>query len=78
MQNHFTSALSEAVSEHIELSGTRRATLAWPAYLSMRHLFVFRSDRDDLIKFLWHAGQGMCLFAKRLDRGKFIWPTTMA
>jgi transposase len=34
------------------------------------HLFVF-----DLIKVLWHDDQGMCLFAKRLERGRFIWPS---
>ena len=39
------------------------------------HLFVFRGKRGDLIKILWHDGQGMCLFAKRLERGRFIWPT---
>ena len=38
------------------------------------HLFVFRGKRGDLIKVLWHDGQGMCLFAKRLERGRFIWP----
>jgi transposase len=27
-----------------------------------------------LIKVLWHDGQGLCLFAKRLERGRFIWP----
>ena len=37
-------------------------------------LFVFRGKRGDLIKLLWHDGQGMCLFAKRLERGRFIWP----
>jgi hypothetical protein len=36
MQNHFSSALSEAISEHIKLSGTRRETLTWLAYLIMR------------------------------------------
>jgi transposase len=40
------------------------------------HLFVFRGKRGDLIKLLWHDGQGMCLFAKRLERGRFIWPST--
>ncbi len=40
------------------------------------HLFVFRGRRGDLIKCLWHDGQGMCLFAKRLERGRFIWPFT--
>ena len=28
-----------------------------------------------LIKILWHDGQGMCLFAKRLERGRFLWPS---
>ena len=40
-------------------------------------LFVFRGKRGDLIKLLWHDGQGMCLFAKRLEHGRFIWPTTV-
>ena len=29
----------------------------------------------DLVKVLWHDGQGMCLFAKRLEHGRFIWPS---
>jgi transposase len=41
------------------------------------HLFAFRGKRGDLIKLLWHDGQGMCLFSKRLERGRFIWPTTV-
>lgn len=40
-------------------------------------LFVFRGKRGDLIKLIWHDGQGMCLFAKRLERGRFIWPATI-
>jgi transposase len=39
------------------------------------HLFVFRGRRGGLIKVLWHDGQGMCLYAKRLERGRFIWPS---
>ena len=39
------------------------------------HLFVFRGRRGGNIKVLWHDGQGLCLFAKRLERGRFIWPT---
>jgi transposase len=41
------------------------------------HLFVFRGRRGDLIKVLWHDGQGMCLFAKRLEQGKFLWPSAV-
>src|SRR5439155_1080095 len=40
------------------------------------HLFVFRGRRGGLVKVLWHDGQGMCLFAKRLERGRFMWPAT--
>ena len=29
----------------------------------------------DLIKVIWHDGQGACLFAKRLERGRFLWPS---
>ena len=39
------------------------------------HVFVFRGKRGDLIKIIWHDGQGACLFSKRLERGRFIWPT---
>ena len=40
------------------------------------HVFVFRGRRGDLIKCLWHDGQGLCLFAKRLERGRFLWPSS--
>ena len=36
------------------------------------HVFVFRGRRGDLIKMLWWDGDGLCLFAKRIERGKFI------
>ena len=38
------------------------------------HLFVFRGRRGDLVKVLWWDGQGFCLFAKRLNQGRFVWP----
>jgi transposase len=37
-------------------------------------VFVFRGRRGDLIKLLWWDGDGLCLFSKRLERGRFIWP----
>jgi len=40
-------------------------------------LFIFRGRRGDLIKVIWHDGQGACLFSKRLERGRFIWPTAL-
>ena len=39
-------------------------------------LFAFRGKRGDLIKLLWFDGQGLCLFSKRMDRGRFVWPVT--
>jgi transposase len=38
------------------------------------HVFVFRGRRGDRVKLLWWSGDGVCLFAKRLERGHFVWP----
>jgi transposase len=38
-------------------------------------LFIFRGRRGDLAKVLWHDGIGLSLYTKRLDRGRFIWPS---
>jgi transposase len=38
-------------------------------------LYIFQGRRGDLAKILWHDGIGLSLYAKRLDRGKFIWPS---
>jgi transposase len=37
-------------------------------------LYVFRGKSGKLIKILWHDGLGMSLYAKRLERGWFVWP----
>lgn len=39
-------------------------------------LFAYRGKRGDLVKLLWYDGQGFCLFSKRMDRGRFVWPVT--
>ena len=39
-----------------------------------RHVFVFRGRRGDILKVLWFDGQGLMLLAKRLERGRFVWP----
>jgi transposase len=51
-----------------------------PSFLLRRdplceHLFCFRGRRGDLLKVIWHDGQGACLFTKRLERGRFLWPS---
>jgi transposase len=42
------------------------------------HIFVFRGRRGDKVKVLWHSGDGVCLFCKRLSDGKFVWPQTQS
>ena len=39
------------------------------------HLFVFRGRRGDLVKCLFWDTQGLVLYAKRLERGRFVWPS---
>ena len=38
------------------------------------HVFCFRGRRGDLVKLLWWDDDRLCLFAKRLERGRFVWP----
>lgn len=38
-------------------------------------LYVFRGRAGSLCKIIWHDGGGMSLYAKRLERGRFIWPS---
>ena len=38
------------------------------------HVFCFRGRRGDLVKLLWATDDGLWLLAKRLERGRFIWP----
>jgi len=38
------------------------------------HLFVFRNRMANLMKILYRDRSGWCLFAKRLERGRFRWP----
>lgn len=40
-------------------------------------VFIFRGRCGDMTKVLRFDGDGMCLFAKRLDRGRFIWPQSV-
>ena len=54
------------------LSALVQTTLKQDPYAG--HVFVFRGRRGDLIKLLWWDGDGLCLFAKRLERGRFVWP----
>ena len=39
------------------------------------HLFAFRGRKANLIKILYWDGTGLCLFAKRLEHGRFPWPS---
>lgn len=38
-------------------------------------LYVFRGRSGSLVKIIWHDGVGMSLYSKRLEKGRFIWPS---
>lgn len=38
-------------------------------------LFVFRGRAGHSVKVLWYDGLGCSLYIKRLERGRFIWPS---
>lgn len=54
------------------LAGLAEKVLAEDPYSG--HLFVFRGRRGDLLKIIWWDQQGACLFSKRLEKGRFVWP----
>lgn len=38
------------------------------------NIFLFGGKRGDLLKALYWCDGGLCLFAKRLEKGRFAWP----
>ena len=38
-------------------------------------VFIFRPKRADRVKILVYDGTGLCLYAKRLEAGRFSWPS---
>ena len=39
------------------------------------HIFCFRWRRGDLLKVIWHDGQAASLYVRRLEKGRFLWPS---
>ena len=39
------------------------------------HVFIFRGRSGRQVKLLWSTGDGLCLLTKRLERGRFAWPS---
>ncbi|EKS1065752.1 IS66 family insertion sequence element accessory protein TnpB, partial [Escherichia coli] len=39
------------------------------------HIFIFRGRSGSQVKLLWSTGDGLCLLTKRLERGRFAWPS---
>ena len=56
-------------------------TLALQVQQTLQHdvhagdLWVFRGRNGSLCKVLWHDGIGMSLYIRRLERGRFVWPS---
>lgn len=58
------------------LAATVQATLLEDPFSG--HVFVFRGRKGDRLKVLWWSGDGMCLLAKRLEHGHFVWPNAQS
>jgi IS66 Orf2 like protein len=60
-----------------------RAWTAWPRWCSRRcgpacfagEVFVFRPKRADRVRILVYDGTGLVLYSKRLEAGRFTWPS---
>ena len=50
-------------------------TIRLSACLESRKGMHHEGNFGDLLKVIWHDGQGACLFTKRLERGRFLWPS---
>ncbi len=46
----------------------------WRVILTRGICFCSEAGSGDQIKMIWWDGQGACLFTKRLERGRFVWP----
>lgn len=40
-------------------------------------LFIFRSKKGNYLKIVYFDGSAVCLFAKKMERHRFIWPRTV-
>ena len=56
-----------AVSPQVSTARTARSR---QQFAQLMH----RGRRGDIVKVLWFDGDGLCLLAKRLERGRFVWP----
>jgi transposase len=66
---------SKPVSMRLGFDGL--AALVRPLFLVepySGHVFLFRSKSGNYLKALCWDGTGLCLFAKRLERHRFVWP----
>jgi len=55
------------------LAEVRRASLRHHPHRSITCPEI-RRRRGDTLKVLWSTGDGLCLLAKRLETGRFVWP----
>ena len=58
------------------LAGLVQTHLAKDAFSGQ--LLVFRDRRGERVKRLWWDGDGLCLLAKRLEVGRFVWPQALS
>jgi transposase len=58
---------------HTLRAALREVLLALSFFRSF--VFCFRGRRGDLLKVIWHDGQAASLYVRRLEKGRFLWPS---
>jgi IS66 Orf2 like protein len=73
---HASHRLSREVAR-LEAAGKRITNIHFPTLVAETcwRSLRFRGARGGLIKIIWHDGIGMSLYAKRLEHGRFVWPS---
>ena len=75
--DHSVNPAARRVGERFTWLNSQWKLCAYPAQFWVEiNIFCFRGRKADVVKLLWFDGIGVSLYAKRLEAGKFVWPSS--